>query len=144
MSEDFPGAEYLEPLQAWVGKRCTEIVRNEFSWTFAFEAGAVTATCTWRVLHDGGIVLTSSDDGHQFGLPAPLDAQEAAQVLVGQRVTAVQVAPLTSDMRITLNYDTVVELLNHSASYEAWEATVTVEGHRAHIIALGGGAFNVT
>src|SRR5262245_47105092 len=57
-----------------VGRRCTRIQCDEFSWTFAFDTGEVRTPCLWRLVESGRIRVTSEDHGHQFGLPAPLDA----------------------------------------------------------------------
>jgi len=112
----------------------------EFGWTFIFSTGAtVTTQALWRVLTDG-IVVTSEDQNQQFGLPTPVDAgQRAASLLLGQ-ATKVEVTPVTSDLRISFDSESALELLNTSSGYEGWHLVVREDGGTAtELIALGGG-----
>jgi hypothetical protein len=60
-------------------------------WSFAFgpEAG-IGVECLWRIVEHGKVVLTGEDHGHQFGLPAPVDAvAKSTELLAGRHVSAV-------------------------------------------------------
>jgi hypothetical protein len=103
-----------------------------------FELGdtvALMAECPWRIL-TSRIVLTDSDDGQQFGLPAPLDGEkESLRLLSGNRIQDVSIRSVTGDLVIVFESGTTLELLNDSSGYEAWQ----LFGGATQIIAQGGG-----
>jgi hypothetical protein len=105
-----------------VGSTLQGVTRHEYSWTFAFETADVSAQCLWRMVSGGRVVLTSSDDGQQFGLPEPLDAEVGAKaVLLHRCVSALTVDAETADLRITFENGARLEFLSTSAGYEAWQ-----------------------
>jgi hypothetical protein len=58
----------------------------------------------WRVIEEGTVVLTSRDHGHQYGLPAPVDAYEqAAARLEGHQVTDVMLVEVSADLVIVFD-----------------------------------------
>jgi hypothetical protein len=73
-----------------VGRTLAEVNWTEQgSWQFGFGPDAgVRADCPWRVIRDGGIALSSEDHGHQYGLPAPVDAEAECRRLIGGAVVA--------------------------------------------------------
>jgi hypothetical protein len=119
------------------GRVLSEVARREYDWVFAFAEGqSVTIACPWRVLAAGRIAFSDSDDGHKFGLPAPLDGVAAAKRLLDQRrIVGVTVRPDTGDLSIAFEGETVLEVLNLSSGYEGWQANVPGKS----VIAQGGG-----
>src|SRR5262245_42334912 len=120
-----------------VGLRCRAIHRDEFSWRFAFDTAVVTTPCLWRLLEAGRIRVTSEDDGHQFGLPAPVDARhEAESILLSRTIESAAVRADSGDLVLRLSHDLTLELLQTSGGYEAWHLT-SADGQE--IFATGGG-----
>lgn len=127
--------------QALAGRRC-RVERREYDWTFDFGDGCVVDVASpWRIVAQGRIVLTASDDGHQFGLPKPVDAEaEANKLLGGLEATAASVDRQTADLRIIFANGGRVDVFNNSLGYEGWTASFRSDKHPTRIIALGGGA----
>jgi hypothetical protein len=121
-----------------VGLRYREVVRGDYSWHFAFEAGtSLLAECPWRIIANGRIALGSIDDRQQFGLPAPIDAQVlAGELLRGEQVKEVVVVSVSSDLVLTFNGEQRLELFNNSSGYEGWTLS---DPHGKRFIAQGGG-----
>jgi hypothetical protein len=119
------------------GHHLTGVERREYDWIFSFSPDVgFTAECPWRILVAGRIARTDSDDRQKFGLPAPIDAAEDAHRCLHQKaVLAVTMRADTSDLSIEFEGQTVLELLNLSAGYEAWQ----FGARDLNIIALGGG-----
>jgi hypothetical protein len=79
------------------------------------------------VLSREAILLSSGDDGEQYGLPKPVDAEASIHELLGNRVVAeVNVDQASADFTIHFDNGTVLQILNLSSGYEAW--TLTSEG----------------
>lgn len=98
----------------------------------------------WRIVANGRIALGDEDDGQWFGLPAPLDGEERAASVLGQRVVQdVHVDEETGDLRIIFDGNTRIDVFNHSFGYEGWDAYYTFEGERWGVIAMGGGEIAV-
>ncbi len=90
----------------------------------------------WRLIENGRIRLTSEDDGHQFGLPSPVDAVlEVNQRLVGASCRSVTLHEGTLDLEIGFDTGHVLQLIPNSAGYEAW----AVYEPSRQFIAVGGG-----
>ena len=122
-----------------VGRYLNQVKRREYDWTFTFEGAAgsgLAASCPWRIIVGERIAFTNSDDGQKFGLPEPLDGEEVAQRLLGQKVIErISVRSDTGDLSITFAGNTALEVLNMSSGYEGW--TMGVRG--ISVIATGGG-----
>jgi uncharacterized protein DUF6188 len=138
MSSELGSASAL--LAYWIGSTC-EVARSPHQWRASFgQAGSLSVEAPWRIVADGGIACCSSDDGEQFGLPAPLDAEaEARRLLADKRVTGVAVAELTGDLTISFGDDTRFQVLNTSSGYEAWQASTNEPGRYVRLVAAGGG-----
>lgn len=97
-------------------------------WVFQFGTEVVLRTeSEWRVLSAEAILITSEDDGQQYGLPAPVDAQETVGRLLETRVVAkADVNQASADLAIHFDNGTVLQIVNLSSGYEAW--TLTSEG----------------
>jgi hypothetical protein len=120
-----------------VGRRCDVIHRDEFSWNFVFDAGAVTTPFLWRLIEGGRIRVTSGDHGHQFGLPAPIDARfEAESILRARAIESAKVRADTGDLILEFTGGVVLELLQTSGGYEAWHL-ISPDGRS--VVATGGG-----
>jgi hypothetical protein len=111
--------------------------RREFDWVFEFDRGvAIVVSCLWRLLHDNRIGVTSQDDGHQFGLPAPVDATAILnQRLAGRVVERVEVQSQTLDLSLHFSGGLILQFVPDSSGYEAWILTTPIE----QFIAAGGG-----
>lgn len=124
-------------LSWFADRQCTAIHRDEFSWSFIFDAGVVTTPMLWRLIEAGRIRVTSEDDGHQFGLPEPLDARKDAEsILVSCVVEVAKVRDDTGDLIIEFSNDLVLELLQTSGGFEAWHL-ISSDGQ--NVVATGGG-----
>ena len=101
------------------------ITRREYDWVLVFDReAAIVVHCLWRLLENGRIRVTSEDDGHQFGLPAPVDAvHEVTSCLEGVSVRTVEVRDGVPDLRLHFSSGHVFEILPESLGYEAWDAT---------------------
>ena len=120
-----------------VGRRCDAVHRDEFSWNFVFDAGAVTTPFLWRLIEAGRIRVTSEDHGHQFGLPAPLDARHDAESrLLSRVIESAKVRSDTGDLVLEFAGGLVLELLQTSGGYEAWHL-ISPDGKS--VVATGGG-----
>jgi len=123
---------------AWlVGHRFQSIARREYDWVVAFDKNAsLVVACLWRLVESGRIRFTSEDDGHQFGLPAPVDA--AAEIngrLGGAAVDAVELRQGLLDLEVRFSTGHSLQIIPDSAGYEAW---IVCSGSR-QFIAVGGG-----
>lgn len=123
----------------FIGRHLTRVVRREHDWAFGFgddPALGLRASCPWRILKEGRIAFTDSDDGQQFGLPAPLDGEEVVRRLVGQNsIERISIHPETGDLSIVFSEGTILEVLNMSSGYEGWE----IGDAGISVIATGGG-----
>jgi len=117
------------------GSALKAVARTGNSWEFRFGAATLTTDSSWRVVSAGRLSLASDDDGHQFGLPQPVDAEAAATAaLAGQPIMSVAVDPETADLRISFGDGVRLEVLSGSAGYEAWQLSTS----DACIVAAGG------
>jgi len=120
-----------------IGRRCSAVHRDEFSWSFLFDPAVITTPCLWRLIEAGRIRVTSDDHGHQFGLAAPVDARhEAESILLSHAVESANVRASTGDLILEFADGLVLELLQTSAGYEAWHL-VSPDGQS--VVATGGG-----
>jgi hypothetical protein len=127
----------LDALDWLTQHRFVAITRREYDWLFELDGQvSIVVGCLWRLLHDGHVCLTSLDDGHQFGLPAPIDSvNQLNPRLTNTVVSDVELRDGTLDLRITFDDRHVLEIIPDSSGYEAWST------HRGNIqfIAVGGG-----
>lgn len=74
---------YCAPL---VGQTLRSVERKDHSWIFVFAGEiAIVTESPWRFLTANAIAVASDDHGHQFGLPAPVDAAERVLAAVSTR-----------------------------------------------------------
>jgi hypothetical protein len=117
--------------------RFQSVSRREFDWVVIFEKDVrLVIACLWRFVDSGKIRITSEDDGHQFGLPAPADAAgEVNHVLAHATVGAVELRHGTLNLEIQFSSGHVFQVIPDSAGYEAW---ILSDGDR-QFVAVGGG-----
>ncbi len=130
----------MQQLNWLVNHRLESMHRRECDWSMVFDGQVtITPSCLWRVLEDGRIRLTSEDDGHKFGLPAPLDAVHEINIwLGGIAIQKVELTEGTLDLRLFFENGYVFEMLPNSSGYEAWDITNSVDRY----IAVGGGTLS--
>jgi hypothetical protein len=122
----------------WIAGHCfKELVWHECSWEFVFDrAACLTAACLWRLIENGRIRLTSQDDGHQFGLPAPLDAVRVVnEGIAGANASSVILRSGTLDLEIGFENGYTLQFIPDSCGYESWAA----QDAARQFIAAGGG-----
>lgn len=114
--------------QSVVGRHL-RLARRDNDWVFEFgEDLGITAAALWRIRASNGLRLTSNDDGHQYGLPSPVDAEDwAKELLDGAVVQSVESDSSTADLTIRLSNDLSIELLTDSSGYESWQAWIKSE-----------------
>ena len=105
------------------------IGRQDHSWIFQFAAGLnIRVESSWRIRNKERILLTDGDDGQQFGLPARIDAEAAANdLLQGLEVQAIDEDGSTADLVIRFTGDLMLEVITNSSGYESWTAYVESE-----------------
>lgn len=122
----------------WVIRnRIKEIGKQDYTWFFAFDGGgSITTESTWRIITADGIRATSEDNGHEFGLSAPLDVVDVAKKIIGQQtIKQYALDPRTGDLSLHFEDNCELQFLNLSSGYESWHIV-----HGAHeIICMGGG-----
>jgi hypothetical protein len=98
------------------------------NWVFQFGNGVVLSTQSqWRLLSQEAILLTSQDDGQQYGSPKPVDAQASVRELLKDRIVSkVNVDQASADFSIHFDNGTILQIVNLSSGYEAW--TLNSEG----------------
>jgi hypothetical protein len=127
-----------------LGLSCTCVHKTENSWHLIFgeEKRSLDLECPWRLLVGGSIAFADEDDGHQFGLPSPVDGEELTRrILSISPVVAVKVTS-TADIALIFENGAVLEAFNHSGGYEAW--TVSDANPLGFLaVAQGGGRLEI-
>lgn len=132
-------------LGAWVDLACRKIVHHENGWYFDLgEHSGISADCPWRILDAGHIAHADEDDGQQFGLPKPVVGEERAfSLLAGKKITSVEVAPVSGDLKIYFGAGIALEFFVNSSGYESWQASARNGSHRVNLVAQGGGQISI-
>ena len=107
-----------------LGRSIIEVsLADPLPWRFRFsDSEGITVECLWRIINGGRLTRTSLDHGHQFGLPAPVDAAvEATATLVGRAVTDVHLHLSTGDIQLRFDGDLMLEIIRDSGGYEGWQ-----------------------
>jgi hypothetical protein len=126
----------------WLNHRhLTAITRREHDWVFSFSDGiSLVVACLWRLIEHERIKRASPDDGQQFGLPAPVDAERELNDLIGNsRLVSVELRDGTLDLRLIFENGRALEIIPDSSGYEAW----TLQRADQQYIAVGGGTLAV-
>jgi hypothetical protein len=121
-----------------VGRRAQVSFGEPATWFVGLgDSLSISVDCPWRLIHDGGIAVSSDDHRQQFGLPAPIDAAgRASSLLAGAVVRRVEVREGTADLFIDFDGDRRLEIIPFSSGYESWQVS-TPSGKQ--VIAQGGG-----
>lgn len=128
----------MKPDMTWlIGRTIKAVQKKDYSWFFYLDDGSGIGTeSPWRLVTARGIVVTSEDDGHPFGLPAPVNAAErVTQTVVESPIKQFDLRDRTSDLVLHFANDAAIEFLNLSCGYEGWH---TGHGHQ-QVICMGGG-----
>jgi hypothetical protein len=120
-----------------IGLPCTRVAAHtEHSSVFEFEDVSLAVESLWRITLGGTLRLTSADDGQQFGLPAPVNANEkAAEYLRGRRIQRVRVDETRGDLAFEFDGGALLETITDSSGYEAW----TLRAPQRLVVAASGG-----
>ena len=96
--------------------------RHDNTWTIELVAPfLLSVEGMWRLIGKTYVLATSEDDGHQFGLPAPLDVEEKANnLLAGKVVQEIELDRRTGDLRFRFKDSLVLEVITTSMGYETW------------------------
>jgi hypothetical protein len=121
-----------------VGRRAQVSFSEPSTWFVGFgDSLSISVDCPWRLIHDGGIAVSSDDHRQQFGLPAPVDAAErASSLLAGLTIQGVEVREGTADLFIDFERNWRLEIIPFSSGYESWQVS-TPSGK--NVVAQGGG-----
>jgi hypothetical protein len=105
-----------------VGRLLESLEKKDYSWFFRFGEGITVGTeSEWRFIADGHILVTSSDHGHQFGLPSPVDSTaEVMSRTATHIVRAASISEATGDLRIDFAAGLQLQFLQMSSGYESW------------------------
>jgi hypothetical protein len=124
-------------LTSLIGKRLLGAAKRDYTWSFVFsEDSSVSTESAWRLVTKNGIVVTSEDHGHPFGLKEAVDSAARALAATKERkILGVLVADQTGDLSLRFEEEVRLEFLNLSCGYESWRAQTSA----GEVICLGGG-----
>jgi hypothetical protein len=99
------------------------IKREEFCWLFRFDNGAcISSESVWRLRNDAGLLVTNIDDGQQFGLPEPVDAEAKGNGLIASaKVISIKIDAAVADLSLVLDNGVQIDFLTNSSGYESWQ-----------------------
>jgi len=134
VSPSSAGVQFLRDLNTQIVGSPVLIEKREADWVIEFADGfAIGVGTLWRLIGAAYVCITSEDDGHQFGLPAPVDsAAQANRLLSGKNVKEVEFDSRTGDLRLHFEGPLVLEILTTSVGYETWQMW-----HRGEYFAVG-------
>jgi hypothetical protein len=128
----------MKPNFDWLlNNRLSQVEKKDFTWFFTFESGgSVSIDSAWRLISTDGIIVTSEDHGHPFGLPEPVDAGNRVLTAVkNKHIVNYLCSKPTSDLTIAFEGEIQIQFLNMSCGYESW----TMWNDNIQTICLGGG-----
>ena len=111
------------------------------SWHFYFaDRIYVSSSGFWRLLNANRVVFVSLDNGHQFGLPQPLDLVEnITKQLTGKKLTEIRVDKDTADLTLTISDDIKIQIFIASSGYETYDFSIEDKRY----IGLGSGDIGI-
>ena len=124
--------------QPLVGQTLRSVDKKDYSWFFVFADDiSIVTESFWRFVREDGIVVTSEDHGHQFGLPAPVDAAQRVVAGISKKavVVSASINRSTGDLSINFSDNCQLQFLQLSSGYESWR--LYIRGNE--IICNGGG-----
>lgn len=100
--------------------------KDSDSWTFEFaDKISINVTSIWRLLVGKQIKLVSLDNGHQFGLPKPVDLiYEMTEILTGKYLLEIKVKQFTGDLLLTLTDNLQIEIFITSSGFESYKFSI--------------------
>ena len=120
------------------GLICTKVeIQSTVLWQIEFGSQCrVEITSPWRIISEGAISLTNLDHRARWGDSEPIDGvEETTKILVNARVKVVGYTTV-GDLIIDFEGPHILQVLNLSSLYEAWNLYGFEE---CHYIGLGGG-----
>jgi hypothetical protein len=122
---------------ALTGQQLLSVEKADYTWSFVFSGNVSVATeSPWRLIAEGRVVVTSEDDGQQFGLSEGVDAASCAHAVIGGRtVETAAIDPPSGGLTIEFNRRARLQLLQMSSGYESWRLSAP----GGEIICTGGG-----
>ena len=131
----------MNPDLSWlIGETIERVEHDEQTqlWYFAIgEHSSFRVGCLWRITNGGRLLITSSDHGHIYGLPAPIDAaSKAMEILAERKIVSVGLGEVSPDLSIELDGAIKLRAIADSTGYEAW---ILSAPSGTQIIAQGGG-----
>jgi len=120
-----------------VAQQLLVVEKRDHSWSFGFSGNvSVSTESPWRLINEDRIVVTSEDDGHQFGLSEPVDAaSRLLSSIVGRTVEAAASDASSGDLTIEFDGRARLQLLQMSCGYESWRLSAP----GIEVICTGGG-----
>jgi hypothetical protein len=112
--------------------------RETDQWIFKFGEYVLQIAAPWRLIARDVIYVGHGDDGHQFGLPKPVNAGDRVREIVQSRVVEeASASDRTADLSIDFGEGIRLEVFNNSCGYEGWILNAP-DGRRA-LVGMGGG-----
>jgi hypothetical protein len=120
-----------------VGRRISSVsFHNPVPWVFSLGTdAAISVECLWRIIERERLVLTSEEHLHQYGLPAPIDAEAKARGLLVTPITNVRLREATGDVTIDFEGGCLLEVIPQFTGYESWQ--MSTPSGRSYV-AMGG------
>lgn len=111
------------------------------TWYFYFSNNIYASSSGfWRLLKEDQIVSVSLDNGHQFGLPQPVNLEEEINaILAGKTLVDIIVNKDTSDLTLNISDNFKFQIFISSFGYETYEFTVGNDRY----IGLGSGKIGI-
>jgi hypothetical protein len=134
-----PSKSARKALQAAFIGHLLHVEKRECDWWLSTEdrSSGIAIGTFWRLRDDKEILVSVEDDGHQFGLPAPVDVQHSANALLSKsKVMDLHVYEATGDLNLVLHDGVSLDIVVTSFGYECWQAYRITEPHSG-LIAFG-------
>ena len=109
----------MKPNLDWLlNQRLSQVEKKDFTWFFSFEnGGSVSIDSAWRLITNDGLIATSEDHGHPFGLPEPVDAGKRVMAAVqNKRVLNYSCTERVSDLIIHFENERMIWFENIAKS----------------------------
>jgi hypothetical protein len=107
------------------------------SWCFFFEEKiSVSFSGFWRLYKNNKIVLVSTDNGQQYGLPEPIDlVSEITKALTGKTLQQIKADKDTADLELKITEEIKIIFYTSSTGYENYYLAIDNKTY----IGMGGG-----
>jgi len=114
---------------------------DSLSWNFEFaDRISFNVSAMWRLLIEKYIRFVSLDNGHQFGLPRPLDlVSELTEIIRGKALLEIKVQQFTADLLLKLSDNIQIEIFISSSGYETYTFAIEDKNY----IGMGAGDLSI-